>query len=541
MPAYGEIAISAALQRRTEQISGTDTVDQFIKAAEAHRAAGRLNKAETVLRKKLRAHPQDARSLHVLGLIARDRGRHDRAIQLLRKAAAAAPTAPDIRCDLGLALKVAGRHEDAIAAQAQVTELLPNSALAWSNLGTALAAAKRFDEAITAFTKALSLEPDEAAVHYNLGNARLAMGDPEGAEAVFVRTLALSPGHAGAMENLSCALKEQGRLGEAEELLRSACALHPDNSDLRWNHALALLMSRDYREGWANYEARRAIPGFAVRPQTLPPWDGSSLAGKRLLVHAEQGLGDTIQFCRYLDRLGRQDGDIVFQVPSRLLPLMRTLATKAEIIDNPKEGARCDIEAPLMSLPHLTDQGEPFWPEGGAYLHPEPARMAHWKDRLAGHEGLSIAITWQGDPGYRADKTRSIPLTAFAPLAEIPGVRLISLQQGPGRSQIKTFQGRATVVDLGGDIDQDGAFLDSAAILANVDLMIASDTALAHLAGAVGLPVWVALSRVPDWRWGLEGDTCGWYPSLRLFRQNTPGDWDFVFKQIATSIKEKLA
>ena len=509
--------------------------------AEAQRAAGRLDKAETSLRKNLRAHPQDARSLHVLGLIARDRGRHDRAFQLLEKAVAAAPMAPDIRCDLGLALKAAGRHEAAIAAQARVTELLPKSALAWSNHGTALTAAQRFDDAVASFTKALSLDPNMTALHYNLGNAKLALGDPVEAEAAFVRTLELSPGHAGALENLGGALKEQGRLAEAEDLLRSACALYPDNLDLRWNHALSLLMSQNYREGWAAYEARRAIPGFAIQPRNLPPWYGGDLAGNRLLVHAEQGFGDTIQFCRYLDRLNGQEGDVVFQVPSRLLPLMRSLATRAEITDNAKAGRRCDVETPLMSLPHLLGPKDPFWPEGGAYLTPDLKRVATWKDRLSGHDGLSIAIAWQGDPGYRADKSRSIPLAAFAPLAALPGIRLISLQQGPGESQIEDIDWRGAILDLGDDIDQDGAFLDSAAILANVDLMISSDTALAHLAGAVDVPVWIALSLVPDWRWGADGETCGWYPGLRLFRQKSPGDWGSVFKNIAASIKEELA
>jgi tetratricopeptide (TPR) repeat protein len=546
MPACLEIAISAVLKRQTDPDCGTSTAERMVAVAETHRAAGRLDKAETSLRKHLRAHPRDAKSLHVLGLIARDKGRHDRAIQLLDKAVAAAPMAPDILCDFALALKAAGRHEEAISAQARVTELLPNSAPAWSNHGTALTAAKRFDDAIVSFTRALSLEPNTAELHYNLGNATLALGDPEGAEAAFIRTLEISPGHAGGLENLSCALKEQGRLAEAEDLLRSACALYPDNSDLRWNHALALLMSENYREGWPAYEARRAMPGFAIKPQSLPPWNGSDLAGRRLLVHAEQGFGDTIQFCRYLDRLSNRERNIVFQVPPRLLPLMRSLTTNAEITDNAKAAARCDVEAPLLSLPHLLGPCEPFWPKGGAYLTPDTDRIARWKERLekerlAGQDGLSIAIAWQGDPGYRADKTRSIPLAAFAPLAELPGIRLISLQQGPGCSQIRDVNWRDRILALGDDIDRDGAFLDSAAILANVDLMISSDTALAHLAGAAGVPVWLALSRIPDWRWGAGGDTCGWYPSLRLFRQETPGDWHSVFKNIATSIKEKLA
>jgi len=541
VPALLEITIPTALQRQTDPISGAGTASEMVTAAVAHRAAGRPDKAETLLRRSLRANPKDARSLHVLGLIARDKGRYERAIQLLSKAASAAPLAPDIRCDLGLALKAAGRHEDAIAAQARVTELLPNSALAWSNHGTALAAAGRYDEALSSFTRAVSLEPDTAELHYNLGNAKVALGDWCGAEAALARALELSPGHAGALENLGSALKEQGRLAEAEALLHGACTLYPDNTDLRWNHALALLMSNRYEEGWAAYEARRAIPGFAIKPQRLPPWDGGDLAGRRLLVHAEQGLGDTIQFCRYLDWLGDLNGDVVFQAQSRLLPLLQTLRSSVEITDSPKAGAQCDTEAPLMSLPHLVGPAEPFWPEGGAYLAPDATRVAHWKERLAGHGGLTIAIAWQGDPAYRADRTRSIPLAAFAPLADMAGIRLISLQQGPGCSQLDDFDGRDKILALGEDIDRDGAFVDSAAILANVDLMITSDTALAHLAGALGTPTWVALAHMPDWRWGIDGERCGWYPSLRLFRQETPGDWQSVFTQMATAIKEKQA
>jgi tetratricopeptide (TPR) repeat protein len=513
--------------------------------AEAHRVAGRLDKAEKTLRKQLRGTPQDAKALHGLGLIARDRGRNARAIQLLSKAVAEAPNDPEIRCDLGLAFKVTGRHEEAIAAQARVVELLPKSALAWSNHGSALAAANRHEEALASFTQALLLEPNAVEIHYNRGNARLALGDPTGAENDFVRALDLSPSHAGALENLSSALKEQGRLLEAEDLLRNACALYPELWDLRWNHALSLLMAGNYLEGWTAYEARRAIPGFAIKPQNLPAWDGSDLAGKRLLVHAEQGFGDTIQFCRYLKQLDDLDGEIVFQVPTRLLPLMRRLPISAEITDSAKVAARCDFEVPLLSLPHFIGPCEPYWPEYGDYLLPDADRIASWKNRLGlnslgGHNRLSIAIAWQGDPGYRADKTRSIPLAAFGPLAELPGIQLISLQRGAGCAQIKGFVGRDKLLALGEDIDQDGAFLDSAAILANVDMMITSDTALAHLAGAANVPVWIALSRTPDWRWGLQGEASGWYPSLRLFRQSSPGDWGFVFKNIATSLKEKL-
>ena len=193
-----------------------------------------------------------------------------------------------------------------------------------------------------------------------------------------------------------------------------------------------------------------------------------------------------------------------------------------------------------MSLPHLAGPKAPFWPPGNGYLAPEPDRLDIWRERLASHDGPTIAIAWQGDTSYQADNTRSIPLAAFAPIAQIPNIRLISLQQGQGQNQIAAFDGQQTILDLGNDIDQDGAFVDSAAILSTVDLMVTSDTSLAHLAGALGTPVWVALSNNPDWRWGTAGDACGWYPSMRLFRQDAPGDWGAVFNNIATSLKETL-
>lgn len=533
-----EAAISAVLQRKAAPKTNNGA-DDAVAQARAHRRAGRGDKAESLLRRNLRADPAHAASLHELGLIAREKGRLDRAIQLFTKAVDAVPDAPNILCDLGLALKESGRYDEAIASQRRVTELLPHSALAWSNLGTALSAAGRFDDAIDAFAKALSIDPDTADFHYNLANARLALGDPTEAEDGFVRALDLSPGHAGALENLACALKAQGRLTESMDLLHGARALYPDNQDLRWNHALALLMAGEYRDGWAAYEARRAIPGFAIKPQRRPAWDGAALSGRRLLIHAEQGLGDTIQFCRYLHGFKGADGNIVCQVPSRLLPLMQSTAMAVEFTDADRAGAACDVQTPLLSLPHLLGPTEPFWPDTGAYLSPEPHRTAHWKDRLAGHHGPSVAVAWQGDPGYQADRTRSIPLAAFAPLADIPDLRLISLQQGPGRTQIAAQTWQSRLLDLGPEIDQDGAFLDSAAILATVGFLITSDTALAHLAGALGVPAWLALAHVPDWRWGLSGDRCGWYPSLRLFRQKSPGDWGPVFDQIAISINEE--
>ena len=190
-----------------------------------------------------------------------------------------------------------------------------------------------------------------------------------------------------------------------------------------------------------------------------------------------------------------------------------------------------------MSLPHLVGPAEPFWPDAGPYLAPEPARLARWREELGG-DGLTIAIAWQGNRDYRGDRRRSIPLAAFEPLARLPDVRLLSLQQGDGREQLAAVPWRDRVRDLGPEIDRDGAFLDCAAIALAADVVVTSDSSIAHVAGAVGAKVMLALCHVPDWRWGMTGDTTPWYPTLRLFRQAAPGDWNDVFARIAAALAE---
>jgi tetratricopeptide (TPR) repeat protein len=531
----GPIPAITRLKRRLK--SGDSAVRKPEMSIAELRLSGRLNKAEARIKKALRANPNDAAALHQSALIARDKGRSRRAVQLLEMAAAAYPGAADIRCDLGLALKAIGRFEEAITAQRSVTELLPESARAWSNYGTALLAGNRPEEAVSAFIQAVALDSHDAELHYNLGNAFLRSGEPATAEGAFLRALKIKPDHMGALTNLGSALKDQGRLDEAEAILRGTAVLDPHNRDLTWNLAMVLLTAGKFEEGWAAYEARRSLPGFSVKPQKIPPWPGTPLKGKRLLVHAEQGLGDTIQFCRYLNCLPDGGDNVIFQVPTRLLPLMRSLPAQITLTDAENAGESCDIEAPLLSLPHLVGPASPMIPVTGGYLKPDPDRLVLWKDRLGKHDGPTIAISWQGNPDYRYDKSRSVPLQHFEPLTDRADTRLISVQQEPGRSQLNELSWRERIIHLGDEIDRESAFIDTAAILATVDLVITSDTSIAHLAGALGVPVWVALAKVPDWRWGLTGDTTPWYPSMRLFRQDSFGDWAPVFSNMAAALQ----
>lgn len=459
-----------------------------------------------------------AGSLHARGLEARARGRADWALTLLRRAAEAEPERADILCDLGNALKAMGRHAEAVACHEAVVALAPDAAPAYANLGAALNAAGDHDAAIACYQRALARWPQQAELHYNLGGALAAARRFADAEAAYRAALDRNPDHLRAYVNLGAVLRDQGKLNEAIAALRVAVARAPADADAHWNLALALLTAGD-DAGWAEYEWRRRIPDFAMPRLPMPAWDGAPLAGRRLLVHAEQGLGDTLQFARYAALI---DGDAILACQKPLAPLLGAALAPLRVIAL-DEKIRCDVQTSLLSLPHRLKCAAPTAP----YLRPDPARVARWRERL-GAAGLRIGIAWQGNPAYPADWRRSAPLAAFAPLAALPNVRLISLQKDADSAA-------PFALTVFPDLDRDAAFADSAAIIASLDAVVATDSAIAHLAGALGARTCLALADVPDWRWGLAGEVTPWYGTMRLYRQPSPGDWGAVFAAIAAS------
>ncbi len=509
-------------------------IDVKLAAARAHDVAGRGNKAAALYRQILKKDARHGGALHALGLMARKDGHATRAVQLLTRAADAAPEDPAVRCDLGNVLKALGRADEAVVHHRRMVELCPGSPQALSNLGTTCAKAGHADQALDHLLRAVALDPGHAELRYNLGNVHLAAGNFADAAEAFTRATGISPCHVRAHANLGVAYKEMGRLGDAERGFRAALDLAPGDADAGWNLGLARLMAGDWQAGWAAYECRRRLPGFAMRRLDRPAWDGAALDGRSLLVHAEQGLGDTLQFVRYLSLLA--DGDVRFWCQDALAPLLSGFMTPLTIASDPPP--RTDLHAPLLSLPHLLGVAPPFVPEPAAYLSAEPERIARWSRKLDGRK-FNIGIAWQGRPDYAADSRRSIPLRHFAPVARRSDVCVVSLQQGPGSEQIQALDWRDRILELGPGLDRDGAFLDSAAVIAALDLVITSDTAIAHLAGALGAPVWLALAHVPDWRWGVEGETSPWYPTMRRFRQDRPGDWTGVFDRIIRALDDR--
>ncbi len=282
-------------------------------------------------------------------------------------------------------------------------------------------------------------------------------------------------------------------------------------------------------------------------PRTRPPinaqpsWDGSPLAGRTILLHAEQGLGDTLHFVRYAQLLCAEGARTIVACQKPLLRLLRSCPGIDEIVDLNGALPFFDVAVPMMSIPGLLRTTLASIPAPIPYLTADPDLVDSWRERLKSTPGFRIGIAWQGSAIFHGDRQRSIPLAAFAPLAAVPGVRLISLQKGDGSEQIRQLRPAFEIEDFTAELDEEhGPFMDTAAIAANLDLVVTSDISIAHLAGALGVPVWIALSVFPDWRWLLDRDDSPWYPTARLFRQRTPDDWGEVFRQVAETVAAKL-
>jgi hypothetical protein len=254
-------------------------------------------------------------------------------------------------------------------------------------------------------------------------------------------------------------------------------------------------------------------------------------------LFTEQGLGDMIQFIRFARVAKRMGGHVVVECPGRMVPLLRSCQGVDEWVAQGDEPPACDVQLPLMSVPAAIRATPEDVSREGAYLAAAPERVERWRAALRSIAGLKIGVSWQGNPSYSMDRFRSLPLAEFRPLARLPGVTLVSLQQGFGADQVTDVRALFPVATLEGELDRDGAFLDTAAIVTLLDLVVTSDTALAHLAGALGAPTWVVLPYAADWRWGVAGESCPWYPTMRLFRQSRPGDWGGVFRRVAEELK----
>ncbi len=468
------------------------------------------------------------------------KGEIEEAIAAYQMAIQLNPNGADTFMNLGDALKDRGRLDEAIDAFRAAVRLKPDVAKAHNQLGTALYGRRRLDEAIATYRTVVRLKPDHAAAHSNLGIALCDAGQLDEAIAECRTAIRLKSDLAEAHSNLGNALGDHGRLDEAISAYRDAIALKGDLAGAHWNLGTALLMKGDYAQGWPEYEWRwkvKELPSPRDVPQPL--WDGGDLAGRTILLRHEQGFGDTIQFLRYVPLVIQRGGKVIVECQQDLWRLLQSNAREWQVVAEGESLPAFDVHCPLGSLPLAFGTTLQDIPAEVPYLSADDAAAARWRDRLGGDSGaLNVGLVWAGNPAFRGDRLRSPrELSLYSPLAAVKNVRFFSLQKGEAAKQAAHPPAGMNLTDWTSDF---GDFADTAALIANLDLVISSDTAVAHLAGAMGKPVWVILPLSPDWRWMLDRSDNPWYPTMRLFRQTKVGQWTDVIEQVAGALALRI-
>ena len=448
---------------------------------------------------------------------------------LLLQALEDRPEDAGVRRNLIRALLAAGRHADVLDQAAIVLTLTPDDAEGHFARGTALNALRRPTAGRAALTRAVVLNPGFAPGWLNLGNACVDRDDLVEAERHYRTAIRLDPHSAEAQARLGHLLLGRGRVTEAIAACEAAIRLSPAMAEAHWNLAVALLLSGDLVRGFRAYEWRKRHPAFRddFSSMTGPCWDGGDPTGKVILVRSERGFGDTIQFARFLMLIVQRGGTPVLTCDPGLVPLLAEMPGVVVLSRSAKvEGYDAWIDQ--MDLPRAFGTELATVPLADGYLHAEPAKVAAWRSRVP--DGLRIGIAWAGNPAQANDRRRSVPAVALAPLLAMPGVSFVNLQMVERGGETPLHNLSAAPVD----------YAEMAALIANLELVITVDSSVAHLAGAMGWPVWVLLAHAADWRWLLHRDNSPWYTSARLFRQSAPGDWDGVINRVIAALTERI-
>jgi tetratricopeptide (TPR) repeat protein len=495
---------------------------------------GHLDAAIACYRRALELRPDYAKAHFNLGTVLWKQERLTEAEACYRNALSFKPDYAEAWDNLGTVLKRSGRQDEAIACYRRAIEVSPNYPEAHNNLGTALLEQGQTGEAVGCYRKALDLKPDYPDAHFNLGTAILELGQPNTAVACYRDAIALRPDNTGALLNLGTTLKELGNLDEAAACYRNVLSLEPQHPEAHCNLGIVLLAQGELAEGWNEHEWRWQTPQLmsARRDFAQPQWRGESAPGRTLLVHAEQGLGDTIQFCRYAKVAAARGLRVILEVQQPLVRLLRGLSGIDHVVVRGDELPAFDLHCPMLSLPWALGLTLTNLPRFEPYLHADPAQVAAWKTRLPQMVGPGprIGLVWAGNPRKHArglaavDQRRSVAPDRLAPLFKLRGLCFVSLQKG-GPSAPEDFPLTDVMEEM-----QD--FADTAALIANLDLVISVDTAVAHLAAALGKPVWLLDRFDACWRWFTGRRDSPWYPSLRIYRQPQPGDWDTVLAAV---------
>lgn len=465
---------------------------------------GKLEEAESFYEEVIRIDPDHADALHLLGAVSYQMKKYKMAIAYTEKALHLKPENTELYTNLGNACLGNGETEAAIIHYRRAIELNKGDAISYYNLGNAYKEQGAFDDALKCYERAFQINPEMAEAYYNYGNA----------------------------------LQDKHHIDSlAIPYYRKTIFLKPEFAEAHWNLSLALLITGKFEEGWKEYEWRwRMKDGFPNRFSDCPLWDGSQdISGKTLLVYAEQGFGDVIQFIRYIPLISRLGANVIVECQKELVSLLSGVEGVSKVHGSGEPLTDFDLQSPILSLPYLLGTDIATIPGSIPYIRPEKSLVDKWRASMSRYEGadMKVGLAWAGKPSHKRDLHRSFPLSVYEPLAGFKNITFISLQKGDAAVDARYQPEGMNLVEPMGEVTD---FSDTAALIENLDLVISADTAVAHLAGAMGKPVWTLLPYAPDWRWLLDRSDSPWYPTMKLFRQSKPMDWADVIRRICSEL-----
>jgi Flp pilus assembly protein TadD len=481
--------------------------------------------------------PTDVTILNNLSACLCDLGRLDEAAAACERALAVDPAFAKAHVNRGVIFEQQNDIEAAIGAYRRAVAACPDDADGHANLAVALRKRGASDEALAASERAVALAPEHPLVHGNRAAILLGKGEIEAALAASQRAVALAPKDGLMWSNHSAILLNMGEVDAALAVSHRAVVLAPQHPTVRFNHSHLLLLCGDFHNGFSDYRWRRQCAGLFSSKMNFsaPEWQGEAFAGRTLLLFAEQGIGDALQFIRYLPMVAARGGEILLSVQDALAPLLRQLKG-VTVVARSAPLPTFDLQLSLMDLPHVFGTTLDSIPAEVPYLHADPDKVTSWRRAFRDVAALKVGIVWAGSPIHKGDRYRSLAAESLLPRLVMPGVQLYSLQKEPRAADMPVLAApESRVIDLAPEL---GDFADTAAAVAALDLVISVDTSVVHLAGAMGCPAWVLLPHAQDWRWLRDRDDSPWYPSLRLFRQEKPQAWDGVLARVTTALGE---
>ncbi|MBF0194732.1 MAG: tetratricopeptide repeat protein [Magnetococcales bacterium] len=510
-----------------------DYIKAYNKIGNIKKKQGKLDEAVDSYQKAITINPNFADAYNNLSVVLIDQGKWDKAVANCRKVISLNPDIAITHFNLGNALKEQGKLDEAIASYNKAISIKPDFKKAYLNIGNTLKEQGKFDEAIARYKKIISITPDYAIAHSNIGIILQEQGKVDEAVARYKKAISIKPDYAEAHSNFGNTLQEQGKLDEAIARYKKAISIKPDLAEAHNNLGVSLLLSGDFENGWVEYEWWRKCKDNIPISLSKPLWDGTSLEGKTILLHCDQGLGDNLQFVRYTELIKKKGATVALLCPQPLQAIFKTVNSIDCLITNSSLIPPHDYQASLLSLPMIFRTTLESIPNKVPYLHTDQKLVDKYANLMANLEGFKVGIVWSGNPKFKNNKNRSIGADFMAKLLDVQGCIFISLQKEAKDDELKIFSKRSNFLDLSDHLED---FAETAAVMANLDLVISSDTSVIHLAGAIGKPAWALLMFNPDWRWLLKKDDSPWYPTLRLFRQPAPRKWKIVIEGVVNKL-----